>query len=147
MEEVSDTNIIISTVISRVLGSALFAEEVEEYWGLLDSNSDLWLSSVEDSSSWVITLSTVVPTLHDWEKVKESDWEKIGGSAGIMVDPWEAISLTASSWGVFGVEQREDSSEAVMGDMRGMEGMGGSATPWVWSLLSRGAWAILSCSC
>ena len=30
MEEVSDTNFIISTVISRVLGSSLFAEEVEE---------------------------------------------------------------------------------------------------------------------
>ena len=53
--------------------------------------------------------------------VKESDWEKIGGSSGIMVVPWEAISFIASSWGVFGVEQRKDSSEAVMGDMRGME--------------------------
>ena len=72
MEELSDTNIIISTVISGVLGSSLFAEEVEEYWGLLDSNSeDLWLSSVVDSSSWVITLSTVVAMLHDWAKVKE----------------------------------------------------------------------------
>lgn len=69
MEEVSDTNIIISTVISRVLGSSLFAEEVEEYWGLLDSNSDLWLSSVVDSSSWVITLSTVVAMLFNWARI------------------------------------------------------------------------------
>ena len=27
--------------------------------------------------------------------VKESDWEKIGGSSGFMVVPWEAISLIA----------------------------------------------------
>ena len=44
--------------------------------------------------------------------VKESDWGKIGGSSGIMVIPWEASSLIASSWGVFGVEQKEDSSES-----------------------------------
>ena len=70
MEELSDTNIIISTVISGVLGSSLFAEEVEEYWGLLDSNSeDLWLSSVVDSSSWVITLSTVVAMLFNWARI------------------------------------------------------------------------------
>ena len=70
MEEVSDTNIIISTVISGVLGSSLFAEEVEEYWGLLDSNSeDLWLSSAVDSSSWVITLSTVVAMLFNWARI------------------------------------------------------------------------------
>ena len=36
--------------------------------------------------------------------VKESHWGKIGGSSGIIVIPWEASSLIASSWGVFGVE-------------------------------------------
>ena len=37
--------------------------------------------------------------------------------------PWEASSLIASSWGVLGVEQREDSSESVMEEIRGMEEM------------------------
>ena len=39
------------------------------------------------------------------------------GLSGIIVMPWEASSLIASSWGVLGVEQREDSSESVMEEM------------------------------
>ena len=45
------------------------------------------------------------------------------GLSGIIVMPWEASSLIASSWGVLGVEQREDSSESVMEEIRGMEEM------------------------
>lgn len=55
--------------------------------------------------------------------VKERDWGEIGGSSGNIVMPWEASSLIASSWGVLGVEQREDNSESVMEEMRGMEEM------------------------
>ena len=32
--------------------------------------------------------------------VKERDWGEKGGSSGIIVMPWEARSLIASSWGV-----------------------------------------------
>ena len=53
--------------------------------------------------------------------VKESDWEKIGGSSGIMVVPWEAISLLASSWGVRNTEQVFRARQRVTGTNVGVE--------------------------
>ena len=85
----------------------------------LDQTKSYWVKLCQNGSRVVGLLVRERASLP--ASVKESGRGEIGGSSGIMVIPWEASSLIGSSWDVYGVEQREDSSESVMEDMRGLE--------------------------